>query len=547
MIGRTLAHYTIVEQLGVGGMGEVYLAEDSKLGRRVAIKVLPEHLASDPERMARFEREARVLASLNHPHIAAIHGLEEVDGTRFLVLELVDGETLEQHIGRGAIASGDALPIAIQIAVALEAAHENGVIHRDLKPANVKLRDDGQVKVLDFGLAKVHEPIASGSGPSLSHSPTMTQGMTTDGMLLGTAGYMSPEQARGRVVDKRADIWAFGCVLYEMLTGRRAFGGETISDTMASILKESPDLEALPRNTPGRVRQLLSRCLEKDAQQRLRDIGDARIAIQEAIDAPATEERVERLERKLEVPWWLALGLAAAVGAVALLIGGGREGTSTDEPPRFTRVTFGGVDVESARFAPDGESILYTSDPGEAELQLFMTRLGNPESTLLGLEGARLVDVSPGGELAMIRSGPTLARAPMNGGALRDVAEQVRDADWSPDGSDIAILRLSEGSWKIEYPIGTERYETASNLRGPWLSPDGKTIGALELVGGRWSPISSRPTACWVWVTGVTCSRSWTRSGSTASPSRSSAWPARWRAWTWRATTRPHGWSRPPR
>jgi len=277
--GARLGSYEILSALGAGGMGEVYRAADTRLKRQVAVKVLPPLLASDPDRLARFRREAELLASLNHPNIAAIHGLEDADGVLALVMELVEGEDLAQRISRGPLLVDDALPIAHQIAQALEAAHEAGVIHRDLKPANIKVRSDGTVKVLDFGLAKLAEADGtSGVGKGLpSQSPTITSPamMTGVGMILGTAAYMSPEQARGHAADKRADVWAFGAVVFEMLTAERAFAGDTISDTLASVLKTEPNWQALPQGTPLRLRALLRWCLSKDPKRRLRDIGDA--------------------------------------------------------------------------------------------------------------------------------------------------------------------------------------------------------------------------------------------------------------------------------
>ena len=315
MTGHTLGGYHLQTLLGAGGMGEVYRARDAKLGRDVAIKVLPRAFTSDPDRLARFEREARMLAALNHPNICAIYGLEEADGIRFLILELVDGETLAERIGgqdgvrapprapsfarRPSIA--EALPIARQIADALEAAHDKGIVHRDLKPANIKITPDGVVKVLDFGLAK-----ADASAPDTRRA-TISIGGTRDGVILGTAAYMSPEQARGKPVDKRADIWAFGCVLYEMLTGRVAFAGETVSDTIGKILEREPDWSALPAATPAPIRRLLLRCLAKDPKQRLRDIGDVRIEI-DAID--------EVLPGASEEPWRLPPARSARRGCL---------------------------------------------------------------------------------------------------------------------------------------------------------------------------------------------------------------------------------------
>src|SRR5215813_1179176 len=279
--GTRLGSYEILSPIGAGGMGEVYRARDTKLGRDVALKILPPAFASDADRLARFKREAQVLASLNHPNIAAIHGFEDSSGVHALVLELVEGETLADHLGPpkgGPLPVAEAIPIARQIADALEAAHEQGIIHRDLKPANVKVREDGTVKVLDFGLAKAIEP--AGTTPSASQSPTVTSpAMTQQGIILGTASYMPPEQARGKRVDKRSDIWAFGCVLYEMLTGRRAFDGEDVSDTLANVLKSTPDWSALPAGVPAAVRAVVTMCLEKDRQQRMADISVAQFLL----------------------------------------------------------------------------------------------------------------------------------------------------------------------------------------------------------------------------------------------------------------------------
>src|SRR5437867_8382470 len=284
--GSRLGCYEILSPLGVGGMGEVYRAHDTKLNRDVAIKVLLPAVANDPERLARFSREAQLLASLNHPHIAHIHGLEESSGVRALVMELVDGPTLADRIAHGPIPLAEALPIAKQIADALEAAHEQGIIHRDLKPANIKVREDGTVKVLDFGLAKALDPTASAA--NAMNSPTLSVHATQAGLILGTAAYMSPEQARGKAVDKRADIWAFGCVLFEMLTGQRAFEGEDVNDTIAAVVRGEPDWNALPSDTPEQIRLLLKRCLEKDRRARVSDIGVARFLMTETIASPAT-------------------------------------------------------------------------------------------------------------------------------------------------------------------------------------------------------------------------------------------------------------------
>ena len=313
--------YSVTAKIGEGGMGEVYRARDTKLDRDVALKVLPEAFTSDPDRLARFEREAKVLASLNHPNIGAIHGLEDSGDVRALVLELIEGPTLADRISKGPIPVGEALPIAKQIAEALEAAHEQGIIHRDLKPANIKVREDGTVKVLDFGLAKA---LAASPESDPSESPTLTAAATRAGVILGTAAYMSPEQARGKPVDKRTDIWSFGCVLYEILTGHAAFRGETLSDTIANVLDREPELEALPAGTSIIIETLLRRCWAKDPRRRLRDIGDARLDLDgtESRRTPevATPPVRPRRSGLLLLPWITAFGVAGlAVLAVATL------------------------------------------------------------------------------------------------------------------------------------------------------------------------------------------------------------------------------------
>jgi serine/threonine protein kinase len=285
MIGKTLAHYEITSQLGKGGMGEVFRAKDQKLGRDVAIKVLPEEFARDADRVGRFQREAKLLASLNHPNIAAIYGLEESDGTNFLILELVEGETLADRIKTGPIPVEESLKLALQIAEALEAAHEKGIIHRDLKPANIKITSDGKVKVLDFGLAKAYA--GEQKQMNLSNSPTLSDMATQQGVILGTAAYMSPEQAKGKTLDKRTDIWAFGCVLFEMLTGQAAFQGEDVTEILAAVVKSGVNLDLLPANIHPRVREVLTRCLQKDQKKRYLEISQAQYEIEQVLVDPS--------------------------------------------------------------------------------------------------------------------------------------------------------------------------------------------------------------------------------------------------------------------
>ncbi len=353
--GTRLGPYQILGRIGAGGMGEVYRARDTKLGREVAIKVLPPAFSADAERVARFRREAQVLASLNHPHIAAIYGLEESDGVDALVLELVEGESLAERIARGPVSIDETLGIASQIAEALEAAHERGIVHRDLKPANVMLAADGKVKVLDFGLAKA---FLNGSAPSDgTHSPTVAA-VTQTGVVMGTAAYLSPEQARGNVVDKRTDIWAFGAVLYEALTGRKAFAGETLSDVLAAVLTKDPDWSALPSGTPVRVRRVLRRCLERDRSLRFHDVADARLELQERGDeVPTTTSRPG-------APWWLLIAVAlGAAGAAALALRGSSKPVSL--PLRKLQIATPRLGFDAASplaLSPDGARIAYVAD-----------------------------------------------------------------------------------------------------------------------------------------------------------------------------------------
>ena len=365
-VGSRLGHYHVTALIGEGGMGQVYQATDTKLKRQVALKILPEAFATDPDRLARFEREAQVLASLNHPNIAAIHGLEESEGTRGLVLELVEGPTLADRIKQGPIPVDEALPIAKQIAEALEAAHEQGVIHRDLKPANIKVKDDGTVKVLDFGLAKAME----GDGSNPSESPTVTAAATAQGVILGTAAYMSPEQARGKPIDKRSDIWAFGCVLFETLAGRRAFDRETVTDILAAVIEVEPSWEMLPPAVPASVQQLLRRCLRKDPLGRLRDIGDARIEIGDTLIAAPSDSTITHAAASPAVTTQRVRGLGRYAGVAALVLtalvvgyfASGLRPTTTTEVWNTRQITRLQAIESQPSLSPDGQFIVYTSD-----------------------------------------------------------------------------------------------------------------------------------------------------------------------------------------
>ncbi len=473
-------------------MGEVYRATDTRLGRDVAIKVLPAEVAQDPERLGRFQREAQVLASLNHPNIAAIHGLEEAKGQPFLALELVEGEDLKQRLERGAIPLAEALGMARQIAAALEEAHDHGIVHRDLKPANIKLTPDGKVKVLDFGLAKAYaEDAADGSSPDLSQSPTLAHTGTMAGVILGTAAYMSPEQARGQAVDKRADIWAFGVVLLEMLTGRNAFSDSTVSDTLASVLKSAPDLGALPPDVPPNVRRALERCLRKDPKERTRDIGDVLLDLSESAEAPDTEARKGRAGGWPVAAPWLLLG-AAIGGALVATVLWTRGGLATGERPvrtiRLEAAPPAGTRLERGlALSPDGSAIAVVARDDQGETAVWVRSLESPEARRLpGTEGARLPFWSPDGRsLGFLANGQLLA-VDLVGGAPRRIAETNQDSadarggSWSTEGT-IVFGRAFTGPLSRVPADGSRPPEAATKLeeghgthRFPHFLPDGR-------------------------------------------------------------------------
>ena len=428
-------------------MGQVYQATDTTLNRQVALKILPEAFAADPDRLARFQREAQVLASLNHPNIAAIHGLEESEGTRALVLELVEGPTLADRIAHGAIPLDEALPIAKQIAEALEAAHEAGVIHRDLKPANIKVRDDGTVKVLDFGLAKALDTTPQGD-PSLS--PTLTAAATQMGVIMGTAAYMSPEQARGKTVDKRADIWAFGAVLYEMLTGKRAFAGDDVSDTLATVLKSEPEWDALPLNTPPSVRRVVQACLRKDARERVHDVADVRLAMEGTFET--TVEVATSIEPRRKLVSGLIWALAGSVVGMAIITIGPWD-RARPVPPRVTRyflsspTTPFGPDVLSS----DGRMIAFSTGLGS---DLFVQRLDELKAApLRGAEGTRPVGFSPDGQWLLVTDGDSYHRVPIDGGPPTTVTDDIGGgAGWGPN--DTIVTGSSTGGLWVRTAAG---------------------------------------------------------------------------------------------
>ena len=506
MVGKTLGHYEILEPLGAGGMGEVYRARDTTLDRDVAIKVLPEDFATDPERLARFEREAKLLASLNHANIATIHGLEDSDGVRFIAMELVEGETLAQRIARSArIGAEEALEIARQIAEALEAAHENGVIHRDLKPANVIVTPDGKVKVLDFGLAKAYETDGSPSeiSPDLSHSPTMAAATRT-GVILGTAAYMSPEQARGKPVDKRADIWAFGCVLYEMLTGRRAFNGETVSDTMAAILKDEPDWELLGETTPWVVRRLLRRCLAKDARTRLRDVGDARLEIDEGLCESGAERPQDTLSSEASPRWQLlAVGSLATFVLGALVAGLAVKSISGVGPSPFQQSThrltidlpaIAPMDLETpgsaVAISPDGTRFVYVA-ARDGGTQLYVRPMDQFEATPIpGTEGGSGPFFSPDSQWVGFFAEGMLKKVSLSGGRPLSICEAAprtaRGASWGSD--DTIIFKVGSGLFRVSAAAGATPTLVTEGVGildvWPELLPGGKDLLFTNMARG---------------------------------------------------------------
>src|SRR5688572_24949339 len=443
--GTRLGAYEIVALIGAGGMGEVYRARDSRLGRDVAIKVLPDAFASDADRVTRFAREAQVLASLNHPHIGAIYGLED----RALVLELVEGPTLADRIARGALPLDEALAIARQICDALEAAHEHGIVHRDLKPANIKLTRDGNVKVLDFGLAKASSPAESGT-VDLDNSPTITSAGTHGGIILGTAAYMSPEQARGKPIDKRTDIWAFGCVLFEMLSGTRAFEGSDVHDVLVAVLSKEPRWDALGTNVPPSIRNLLRRCLQKDRRRRLADIADARIEIEDEMNPSGVHRAPEVVLNAAPRNRLRHYGLPWAVAAMAVLSAGALSlwplSRTTVAPSSLVRVNAElGAPVSlvtaqgaGAILSPDGKTLAFVGQPsvGGGAPQIYLRGLEQLSAQpLAGTEGAMNPFFSPDGRWIGFFSAGKLKKAAVSGGgsiALADAANG-RGGSWGDD------------------------------------------------------------------------------------------------------------------
>jgi serine/threonine-protein kinase len=511
-IDQTISHYRIIEKLGQGGMGEVFLAHDTSLDRKVALKFLPDVFSGDPERLARFEREAKLLASLNHPNIATIYGLEQADGKRFLAMELVEGETLAQQIERGPLPVDEALDVCRQIAEGVEAAHEKGVIHRDLKPANVKITPEGKVKVLDFGLAKAFQ--GQTAAADASHSPTLTDHMTRAGVILGTAAYMAPEQAKGRAVDKRADIWAFGCILYECLTGNRPFRGDTLTETLASILKGEPEWGALPADTPESISTLLRRCLQKDPSLRLRDIGDARIEIGES---PTSRSASSPVSRRFSL-WWLVPCVVVALLAGIFV---GRMLTKSSRPLPSAPMVISTIKVAPGHWldgmrhadfslqrpsrtamaiSSDSSFIIYSAieeNPGpQAKSQLFLHRMDQDEAKVIpGTEGGISPFLSPDNRWVGFWADKKLKKVPVEGGVPRelcDIRQSLLGANWGnnhsivfADGERSGLRLISDDGGRPETLTKPDPKLLELGHRLPFWLPDEKAV-LFTVMKQRW-------------------------------------------------------------
>jgi WD40 repeat protein len=493
--GTKLGPYEIESLIGAGGMGEVYRAHDSRLDRTVAIKVLPATFSADRERLQRFAQEARAAAALNHPNILSIFDIGEEQRAPYVVSELLEGETLRARLKNGPLPIRRVIDYAMQVAKGLAAAHEKGIVHRDLKPENLFLTNDGRVKILDFGLAKLTRPEGSAGGGS-GDAPTV-QVATEAGLVMGTAGYMSPEQVRGKPADSRSDIFAFGAILYEMISGKRAFHGETPADTMSAILKEeTPELSETARNVPPGLERIVRHCLEKHPTQRFQSANDLAFDLESLteISAGSKSGAIAAVQpARFEGSPRLIVGIAGvvAVGAVMLGLGWwwGRSGASS-APAEYQQITFRTGSIGNARFTPDG-SIVYSAAWDGADDQLYLARTDDNGARELGLKDAELLSISKSGELAIrlntqfhggyARVG-TLARVPLSGGTPRELLDNVDDAEWAPDGENLVVVRFIPDThhWRLEYPVGHVLLDTINWISHPAISPDGKWIAFAD-------------------------------------------------------------------
>jgi Tol biopolymer transport system component len=499
--GTRLGSYEVLAQIGAGGMGEVYQAHDTKLGRDVAIKVLPEAFAHDPERLSRFQREAKMLAALNHPNIATIYGLEQSGGTSYLVMELVSGETLQDRVKRdGAVPLEEALAIAKQIAEALEGAHEKGIIHRDLKPANVKVTPEGKVKVLDFGLAKAFAGDAANE--DIGNSPTLSHAATMQGVILGTAAYMSPEQARGKAVDKRTDIWAFGCVLYELMTGHRIFAGEDVSETLAFVLTKEPEWSRLPSATPPAIRTLIQRCLRKDRRQRVPDAAAIRIEIDDALSGTAIAEPVALQGKSRERVAWAA-AVVFVLTTIASTAGFVLRAPKLAQPLQAVRLSAEvGADASlytnygpAAILSPDGTRLALVATASDQKQRIYVRSLDQLQATALsGTEDARDPFFSPDGQWIGFFADEKLKKISVQGGAAVTLCDAPADrgGSWGENGTIVfaqntagALSRVSSAGGTPQ-PLTTTLDKQAGELtyRWPQVLPGGKTVLVTSSAGG---------------------------------------------------------------
>lgn len=476
--GTRLGRYEIISPVGAGGMGEVYRARDSSLERDVAIKILPESMASDRERLRRFEQEARSVGALNHPNILCVYDIGLNDGTPFLVTELLRGTTLREKMNAGPIAPKRAMDYALQAANGLAAAHEQSIVHRDLKPDNLFVTNDGRVKILDFGLAKQNKRLDDSSATLVDST------LTSEGMVLGTAGYMSPEQVRGQAVDPRTDIFALGTVLYEMLSGQRPFEGDSAVETMNAILKEDPpEFETADKKTPPALERLMRRCLEKDREQRFQSAKDLTFALDSISAGGGQSQAIEAVPAKRR-RWPIALAvavIAAMLAAIVLSLNVSRE------QPLFRQLTFRKGYLQIARFTADGQSITYSAAWDHREPRLYTSRADGTDVRALDISGGQLLSISRGGELAILLNGDTwvgvggrLARVPLAGGAPRELLDEVIAADWSPDGAQLAVARFENGKCRLEYPIGKVLYENVGYITSMRFSPEGDAIAFMD-------------------------------------------------------------------
>ena len=544
--GSRLGPYEIVSPLASGGMGEVFRARDTRLKREVAIKVLPPAVSLDADRLRRFEQEALATAALNHPNILAVFDIGTNEGSPYVVSELLEGETLRERLRSGSIATRKALDYAVQIAHGLAAAHEKGIIHRDLKPENLFITKDGRVKILDFGLAKLTQTESGGH----SSLPTMTHA-TEIGTVLGTAGYMSPEQVRGVALDARSDIFSFGAILYEMISGKRAFHGETAADTMSSILKEDPaELNETNRNVSPALERIVQHCLEKNPEARFHSASDIAFDLEHLSGISSTSTKLAPIasaQPKGPMPAVLAGGIGLALGMLALGWWLGRDG-GTAPQAEYKQITFRTGSIGNARFTPDGSIVYSASWEGGAD-QLYLSRTDDPGARDLELKDAELLSISKNGELAIrintaglsgyARSG-TLARVPLSGGTPREVLENVQEADWAADGVNLAVVRyVPENShWRLEYPIGRVLFDSINWISHPKISPDGNWVafadhenpggddeGSVAVIASDGSGKEKKLSPGWESLEGIFWSRSgdeiWftsTSTGSAANP-----------------------------